>query len=342
MSRTHFKAPSTSLLGRAAWDLPVWFLRAYKYLVMSVFFLIALGGSVRIMKAGLACPDWPLCFGDVIPDYHPQVYFEFMHRVVAGLVSIVTLGLNVILFRSRAPGFTKGLGVFALVLLLIQVVFGGLTVLLLLHSYVVVTHLMLGTGFFSILLWTYLSLRRGECQTVEHVGPQWILSWSTFVSFAIYGQIFLGGLVASHFASLVCTDFPTCHGEWIPTFRGIIGLHIIHRLGAYTLFTIVLGNWLLMRRYAKTAEVRRVSRHLFFLVCGQVALGISNVLLHTPPLIAVLHLSVGVALLALSFVQLRLVRNSLCPDPAILRTRAGHGLRAESPAAFPDGPAVPT
>jgi heme A synthase len=35
------------------------FLRYYKYLIIEVLFLIALGGAVRTMDAGLACPDWP-------------------------------------------------------------------------------------------------------------------------------------------------------------------------------------------------------------------------------------------------------------------------------------------
>ena len=29
---------------------------------------IVVGGTVRGMGAGLACPDWPLCNGSVVPD----------------------------------------------------------------------------------------------------------------------------------------------------------------------------------------------------------------------------------------------------------------------------------
>ena len=94
------------------WGLAAWYPTAFKWLVVATFALIALGGSVRVMNAGLACPDWPLCFGDVIPDYHPQVYFEFIHRVLAGLVSIVFAGLMyLLLFRSTAPSRLKRLAV---------------------------------------------------------------------------------------------------------------------------------------------------------------------------------------------------------------------------------------
>ncbi len=294
------------------------------------------------MKAGLACPDWPLCFGDFIPDYHPQVYLEFLHRALAGLVALVTFALSYFIFRSRASRFLKGLTGFALVLLMVQVVFGGLTVLLLLKSNVVVTHLMLGTTFFSSLLWIYLTLRQSPQPQEPSLAPtpRWLIPLCVFAALAIYGQIFLGGLVAAHFASLVCTDFPTCHGQWFPTFSGIIGLHVIHRLGAYTLFAVLLGTWLVMRRGAPTLALRRRSGWLFALVCGQVGLGIANVLFHTPPLLAVGHLAMGVTLLSVALLQLRTALTLAEVSPSITGSRTK--ITADNRVGFPDGPVVPT
>lgn len=257
------------------------------------------------MNAGLACPDWPLCFGDVIPDYHPQVYFEFIHRVVAGLVSIATAILMWKLFRSNAPSALKKWGAFAVILLLTQVVFGGLTVLLQLHSKVVAAHLGMGTGFFGLLLWIYLGLKEARLPSAP-VGD-WRFKWSAFVLLAVFGQIILGGLVASHFASLVCTDFPTCHGQWFPTFSGIIGLHVIHRLGAYTVFAILLASWFMLTKRAGSARLGRLAGYGFGLVCLQIAIGIANVVLHTPPLIAVAHLATATAILAVAVRQLHVV-----------------------------------
>jgi cytochrome c oxidase assembly protein subunit 15 len=283
--------------------LPKWYVPAFGYLVTAVFALIALGGSVRIMNAGLACPDWPLCFGNVIPDYHPQVYFEFIHRVVAGFVSIATVSLMVILFRSKAPKNFKWLGGIALAWLAIQVIFGGLTVLLQLHSKVVAGHLALGTGFFAILLWMYLTLK-GEPALPVSSNVRW---WSRFLGAAVYGQIILGGLVASHFASLVCTDFPKCQGEWFPTFSGIIGLHLIHRLGAYTIAAFGIANFIVLRR-SGIPRLRRLGTGTLAMIMTQIAVGIANVLLFTPPLIAVLHLATGTAILSMMVRQVRLTR----------------------------------
>ena len=81
-----FFAPMTWLRDAFAWPASKW----YAALCTEIFILIALGGGVRAMDAGLACPDWPLCFGDYIPDYHPQDFLEFIHRALAGLVGIVS------------------------------------------------------------------------------------------------------------------------------------------------------------------------------------------------------------------------------------------------------------
>ncbi len=280
----------------AIYGLPWWFMSVFQFLLIGVFGLIALGGSVRIMNAGLACPDWPLCFGDFIPDYHPQVYFEFIHRVVAGIVAIVTLTLQWHLWRSRATRALKWFGGAIVALLLTQVVFGGLTVLLQLHSKVVAAHLGMGTGFFALLLWMYLTLKN-EDRLKANEAPTWLLGLAGLLVASVYAQILLGGMVASHFASLVCTDFPTCHGQWFPTFRGIIGLQVIHRLGAYFVFLAVLFGWVLVMRNSRSPRLRRLTTLMFGLICLQIGIGIANVLLLTPPIIAVAHLATATAIL---------------------------------------------
>lgn len=291
-------SPLTSAQSSQIYGLPSWYIRSFGYLVVAIFGLIALGGSVRIMNAGLACPDWPLCFGNYIPDYHPQVYFEFIHRVVAGLVSIATVSLMTLLFRSRAPSRLKWLGAGALIWLGTQIVFGGLTVLLQLHSKVVAGHLALGTGFFAFMLWIYLRLKNEQAFPVT-TGVRW---WTRFLSAAVYGQIILGGLVASHFASLVCTDFPKCQGEWFPTFQGIIGLHLIHRLGAYTIAVLMLANFVVLKR-SGIERLRRLGTGTLMMVFTQIGIGIANVLFYTPPLIAVLHLATATAILSMMIRQ---------------------------------------
>jgi len=289
------------------------FLKLYKVLCVFVLALIALGGSVRAMNAGLACPDWPLCFGDFIPDYHPQVYFEFLHRVLAGLVAIAIVIMNTILLRNReVPRSTKYLCWFTFVLLFAQVIMGGLTVLKLLQAFIVTGHLALGTGLFAVTCWIYQSIKP-EVTGDEKVGfgakyfsmtirenlSVWVKPFAIFLCVIAYAQILLGGLVASHYAALSCTEFPTCvGGVMVPTWSGPIGLHVIHRFGAYFVFSMVLLFWILAWFHLENKIVRNSANTLLALLFVQIGLGIANVLFYTPPLITVLHLTFGALILA--------------------------------------------
>ncbi len=277
------------------------FLKVYKILCILVFCLVALGGAVRAMNAGLSCPDWPLCFGDFIPDYHPQVYFEFIHRCLAGFVGLVTVTLSVLVIRSnQVKNNVKSLSVFVIVLLALQILMGGLTVLLNLREQVVATHLALGTAFFATLVWIYFCLRVDLKPVLQEREPRGAKLISNLAVMAVYMQIILGGFVASNYAALACTDFPLCHGQFIPTLRGIIGVHVIHRLGAYAV-TLVLVSYVayLLRGY-RLHSIRRAAYGLLGGITLQLILGISNILLMRPPLITVLHLATGTAILGLT------------------------------------------
>lgn len=272
----------------------------YKYLCVTIVALIALGGSVRAMNAGLACPDWPLCFGDIIPDYHPQVYFEFLHRVLAGLVALVVVALNGIILKSKAISkTTKALCWLSFVILATQIVLGGLTVLWDLHAKIVTLHLALGTGLYGCMQWIYFAIRRETGATEAVEVSKGLGFWLRLTLLVVYGQILLGGLVASHYAALVCTEFPLCHGKFIPTFEGIIGLQVIHRLGAYVTFGVVTAGFFWTRKHMSPV-LAKYGRWLFLLVLVQMALGIANILLLTPPLITVLHLTVATLMLGVS------------------------------------------
>ena len=290
---------SARIVKAPPYGLPRWYKPVLLSLVIEVFCLIALGGSVRLMNAGLACPDWPLCFGDVIPDYHPQVYLEFIHRAMAGLVAISTVVLTVtLLFFSRAPRGLKALAAVTTLLLMAQIIFGALTVLWALHANVVATHLGLGTAFFGLLYWQHLRLKREAAAT-----PMVLGRWYPVLMVAVYAQLLLGGLVASHYAALACPDFPRCLGQWVPTWAGPVGIHVIHRFGAYTLSALVVTNFVLTRRFSRDPRLRRASAFMMGLVVVQVALGIANVLLRVPPIIGVAHLGTATGLLALAIRQ---------------------------------------
>lgn len=305
--------------------------KAYGWLCVEIWVLMALGAGVRAMNAGLACPDWPLCFGDVIPDYHPQVYLEFIHRAMAGLISIFSVGLAYWLWKStEVPKRLKMLSLSALIILAAQVIFGALTVLWLLQEKVVAAHLMLAAVFFSHNLWIYLDLkklevslsskdmvllnRESDSHEIRRLKILGRYSWLLLTAVAL--QLTLGGLVASHYAALICPDFPLCQGQWFPSFQGTLGLQVGHRLGAYILSVLIVLNWFGIHKSFKdtktswAVDVLRNSRWLLFMIGLQMGVGIANVLWQTPPLITILHQAFGMVILGFIIKQIYTCQNS--------------------------------
>ena len=65
-------------------------------IAVATLLLMAVGSATRVMNAGLACPDWPLCYGQLVPtqQMNLQVFLEWFHRLDAGLIGLSTLGLT--------------------------------------------------------------------------------------------------------------------------------------------------------------------------------------------------------------------------------------------------------
>jgi len=261
--------------------------------------LMTLGALVRAHGAGLACPDWPLCFGRAIPRMDLKVAFEYGHRVLAGSVSLLFLGLSVsTLRRPGLAGLRPLLAVSACVLGL-QILLGALTVWHLLASWTVTSHLLTGNAFAVAILLTVLRLREiaaAPRRPPTPCTPGLRLLLATTATLLV-GQLVLGGLVSSTFSGLACPDWPACNGgRWFPTLRGSVGLHLLHRTNAYLL-------WLLLAALVRAARGVPGLARLTLLALGvatlQVLVGILNVVSGLPVEVTGLH-SLLAALLVLT------------------------------------------
>ena len=134
------------------------------------FILIVLGSGVRATDSGLACPDWPLCHGQAVPMFDFQIFMEWFHRLIAGCVGILMLTATVQLFRHTLlrRAFTLQI-IAAMVLLAVQIVLGGLTVLKLLDPATVSAHLTNALMFFTVLVW--MATRAKAHQMSQNFGP---------------------------------------------------------------------------------------------------------------------------------------------------------------------------
>lgn len=118
-----------------------------------IFINILFGPLVRATDSGLACPDWPLCHGKVIPPPEFRIWMEVGHRIYSGLLGFVILALAIIIFKNSELRSRFGLSAFtALVVLVNQVILGKLTVTKLLDPGTVNMHLLNAVFLFTLIV----------------------------------------------------------------------------------------------------------------------------------------------------------------------------------------------
>ncbi len=199
-------------------------------------FVVVLGAYVRLSDAGLGCPDWPGCYGQLTvtqvekdvsaaetayPERKfeaPKAWKEMIHRYFASTLGLLILILAVMSWRRRSePGQLVKLPLFLLVLVIFQGLLGMWTVTLLLKPVVVMGHLLGGMTTLALLWW--LTLRSGHYLypnrgiTVE----RGLLPLAIIGLVVVAGQIALGGWTSANYAALSCPDFPACQMQWWPS-----------------------------------------------------------------------------------------------------------------------------
>ena len=307
-----------------------WIAAAFALLV------IVFGAFVRLSNAGLSCPDWPTCYGkltwptqshdvasanEAFPDRPVETdkaWREQVHRMLVGVLSLLTFGLGVWAFvRRRDLVRLAAIPWLACIVIVFQALLGMWTVTLKLLPLVVTAHLIGGLTLFALLAYTALRL------TVRPIGDR---STATLKRMAVFGivllaaQIFLGGWTSANYAALACgLDFPTCLGQWHPPtdfesafvlWRGVgvdyeggvldasarTAIQLAHRAGAVIVFVygLTLAIVAVRRR-----ETRTFGAAIAIALMLQVALGISNVKFGLPLPVATAHNGVAAILLAL-------------------------------------------
>lgn len=289
-------------------------------LVAATFGLIVLGALVRAHGAGLACPDWPLCFGELVPRFDFRIAFEWGHRAIAGSLSLAFAALSFLTLRDPAPRERVGPWVWAAAAILaLQVVLGGLTVLHLLAAWTVTSHLVTGNAFAATLLCIALRLRelaRGD--VAPEAAPPVLRVLVSAGGVLLVLQLVLGGLVSSQYAGLACPDWPSCAGGvYFPSLDGVVGLQIAHRMNGYALAATVLATAFAARGAPALARPTALAAILVLL---QIAVGVANVLTRVPVEVTALHSAGAAALVLVQTACLHRAFRSALPAPFLSRS----------------------
>jgi cytochrome c oxidase assembly protein subunit 15 len=198
------------------------------------FTVVVLGAWVRLTDAGLGCPDWPGCYGqltvpneahehaaarEAFPDRtidERKAWHEMIHRYVAttlGFVIVLIAGLAVAnRHDARQP---VGLPVLLLATVIFQGLLGMWTVTLLVKPLIVVAHLIGGLSTLGLAFWLILEARRQRAVSAPRVERR-MFAPALLALVVLACQISLGGWTSSNYAALACPDLPGCLGQWWP------------------------------------------------------------------------------------------------------------------------------
>lgn len=307
------------LLARFAWFL--------------CFGVVVLGAFVRLSDAGLGCPDWPGCYGQLgVPEAQEAVtqanaafperpveahkaWKEMIHRYFASGVGLAILLLLLLGWKNRLASRGFLLGLFGLVCF--QGVLGMWTVTWQLKPLAVSAHLIGGMSTLALLTW--LNVRLGASMPQRSEATAGLRRLAAISLLVLFTQVFLGGWTSSNYAALACPDFPTCHQQWWPEadfeeafvlWRGLdqnyefgvldsparTAIHLTHRIGFLIVSLVLLG---LVAQLWNTPGWRGWSLAVLFALSVQVGLGISTVVWSLPLVIATAHNAGAAVLVAL-------------------------------------------
>lgn len=276
--------------------------------VLATFALLLVGATVSATGAGLACPDWPLCHGRLVPPLERLVLIEYGHRLLASAVGLMTLALAALVWRGGRWRDLGGRMIGLLVLLAIQAGLGGATVLSGLAPVIVGVHLTAAMTFLALLAAFTAKVHWGEGgadlqAAASHAAESNATGESRLrgLVHAALGvtflQITLGGFTSAFGAGLACPDLPLCRGSLLPAGPGAAVLHATHRLAALAVAGVVFTIAGRTRRNPDAA-VRAAGFAAAVLVVVQLILGVLNVLTRLDAVVRVAHLGGAAALLA--------------------------------------------
>jgi cytochrome c oxidase assembly protein subunit 15 len=212
-------------------------------LAVCTLFLVVAGASVTSKSAGLSVPDWPLSYGQVMPEMTGGVLFEHGHRMVGATVGMLTIGLLIWILRFEKRSWMRKMGWVMLAWVIGVGLLGGLTVKLLTPPPVSMAHTCLAQLFFSLTVAMAVFTSKSFIE-----GPQVVndYGWPSLRSIAIATPMFVLAQIAlgAGFRHGAMSVLPHIIGAMLVTlvilFAGIFVLHQFPDHGALRRSAVVL------------------------------------------------------------------------------------------------------
>lgn len=274
---------------------------------LATYLLIVIGGIVRVTGSGLGCPDWPTCFGRLLPPPNIEAQIEFSHRFWASAITSPLILIAAIWAwrRFRSLKLVCQPLLWALPLLALQGLLGGVVVLTETPAWLVAIHL--GTAFLLLALLIVVAVT-AFARHLNPAQPDRLIYRSRFSRMALGALIGLfvilvsGTLVAAGSGTYACVGWPLCNGQWIPT-SPYGWLQMVHRilaaLLAIHLLLLLRSAWRTQRSQRGILSAATLTVVLYF---AQILVGALKVSTGFPAYLLGLHVATAAAIWAMAVI----------------------------------------
>lgn len=235
--------------------------------LVSIYLLILAGGIVRSTGSGMGCPDWPKCFGRMIPPtqaselpfnyqeiykekLHGQVLFnptktwiEYLNRLLGALTGVFVVIATFLAFKESKKIFYNTFA--ALILVILNAILGKYVVDSFLLPGVVTTHMLLSIGVI------YFLIKALNIHSISEVNPIENRTWIMINLCIVFLQILLGTQVRENVDHVILELGESAKTQWVDQLGFIF---ISHRTFSWVLIVshFILWNKLkdsILQRY---------------------------------------------------------------------------------------------
>ena len=230
--------------------------------MVAAFGQVTLGGVVRVTESGLGCPDWPLCYGQIIPPFSVPTMIEYSHRLSASVLSLfvaATTALAWVGFRNRdgdESGGNVGNGaivirssIAALVLVIVAALLGGATVLTELAWWWRLFHLSIAELLLACLMVAVITGWNGRRAVssstpgtpVSKTGGTLTRNLIIAALIGVFALILSGSYMVGYGAGTSCGTWPLCRGTLFGEGAMAYVVHMAHRYIAAIVGLVILA-----------------------------------------------------------------------------------------------------
>jgi heme A synthase len=268
--------------------------------VAAVFLLMVLGGIVRVTDSGLGCPDWPLCYGKILPPLETTAIIEYEHRFVASVIVspliLATAAITWVFFRKKLWLIIPS--TLAIFLLIIQALLGAVTVLQELPGEIVAVHMLVSQSLLVTLILLCVVAFRGplvvRSESLKGIKTDRLPVLLLISAIAVFVVIISGSVVTATGSTAACVTWPLCQGELFPK-EFAEAIHMGHRLavavlGLFIIYVLHLG--IRSKLYPKTVKV--LSMGVTTVLMLQIVIGAGTVWSGFPASLLAMHLAMAI------------------------------------------------